>query len=53
MNDGMTGAILRKYGTWPDESGRTGITIRETGVPKKGARFEILVPGDAYRFTGS
>jgi PAS domain S-box-containing protein len=31
----------------------TGITIRETGVPKKGARFEILVPDDAYRFTGS
>jgi PAS domain S-box-containing protein len=31
----------------------TGITIRETGVSKKGARFEILVPKDAYRFAGS
>jgi PAS domain S-box-containing protein len=31
----------------------TGITIRETGVPDKGARFEILVPKDAYRFAGS
>lgn len=30
----------------------TGITIRETGVPGKGARFEILVPKGAYRFTG-
>jgi PAS domain S-box-containing protein len=27
----------------------TGITIRETGVPGKGARFEITVPKDAYR----
>ena len=32
--------------------GITGITIRETGVPRKGARFEILVPKGAYRFTG-
>jgi len=31
----------------------TGITIRETGEPGKGARFEILVPKGAYRFTGS
>jgi len=30
----------------------TGITIRETGVPGKGAKFEILVPKGAYRFTG-
>jgi PAS domain S-box-containing protein len=29
----------------------TGITIRETGEPGKGARFEILVPKGAYRFT--
>jgi signal transduction histidine kinase len=27
----------------------TGITIRETGEPGKGARFEILVPAGAYR----
>ena len=29
----------------------TGITIRETGEPGKGARFEIAVPNGAYRFT--
>ena len=28
----------------------TGVTIRETGEPGKGARFEILVPTGAYRF---
>jgi signal transduction histidine kinase len=28
----------------------TGITITETGEPGKGARFEILVPKDGYRF---
>ncbi|MDD1685106.1 MAG: ATP-binding protein, partial [Methanoregula sp.] len=28
----------------------TGISIRETGVPGKGARFEIRVPKGAYRF---
>jgi PAS domain S-box-containing protein len=28
----------------------TGITIRETGEPGKGARFEILVPKGVYRF---
>lgn len=28
----------------------TGITIQETGVPGKGARFEILVPKGAARF---
>lgn len=28
----------------------TGITIRETGEPGKGARFEIAVPKGAYRF---
>jgi PAS domain S-box-containing protein len=30
----------------------TGLTIRETGEPGKGARFEISVPKGAYRFTG-
>jgi PAS domain S-box-containing protein len=30
----------------------TGITIRETGVHLKGARFEIVVPEGAYRFAG-
>jgi PAS domain S-box-containing protein len=29
----------------------TGITIRETGEPGKGARFEIQVPKDAFRFS--
>ncbi len=29
----------------------TGITIRETGEPGKGARFEMMVPKGAYRFT--
>lgn len=28
----------------------TGITITETGEPGKGARFEIAVPGGAWRF---
>jgi PAS domain S-box-containing protein len=27
----------------------TGITITETGVPGKGARFEIMLPKEAYR----
>jgi hypothetical protein len=27
----------------------TGISIRETGVPGNGARFEIRVPNGAYR----
>jgi PAS domain S-box-containing protein len=31
--------------------GITGMTIQENGVPGKGARFEILVPEGAYRFT--
>ncbi len=31
----------------------TGITIRETGGPGKGARFEIVVPKGGYRFIGS
>ncbi|MFA4861181.1 PAS domain S-box protein [Methanoregula sp.] len=31
----------------------TGILITETGVPGKGARFEIAVPKGAYRFTGT
>jgi PAS domain S-box-containing protein len=30
----------------------TGITIRETGEPEKGARFEMTVAKGAYRFTG-
>jgi len=30
----------------------TGITIAETGMPGKGARFEIAVPKDGYRRTG-
>ena len=29
----------------------TGMTIRETGVPGKGARFEIQVPKGAFRFS--
>ena len=28
----------------------TGITITETGIPGKGARFEIAVPDGAFRF---
>ena len=28
----------------------TGISIRETGEPGKGARFEMVVPKDSYRF---
>ena len=31
--------------------GITGMTIRETGEPGKGARFEIMVPTGAFRFT--
>jgi PAS domain S-box-containing protein len=31
----------------------TGITIKETGEPGKGARFEMTVPKGAYRFTGA
>jgi len=30
----------------------TGITIKETGEPGMGTRFEITIPRDAYRFTG-
>ncbi|MGD0080108.1 MAG: PAS domain S-box protein [Methanoregula sp.] len=30
----------------------TGMTISETGEPGKGARFEIVVPKEAYRFDG-
>ncbi|MFH0967312.1 MAG: ATP-binding protein [Methanobacteriota archaeon] len=29
----------------------TGITIKENGVPGKGARFEILVPSGKFRRT--
>jgi len=31
----------------------TGISIRETGMPGTGARFEMLVPAGSYRRTGS
>jgi signal transduction histidine kinase len=31
----------------------TGITIRETGEPGKGARFEMTVPKGAWRITGN
>jgi len=31
----------------------SGMMIRETGTPGKGARFEIVVPKGAYRFTGT
>ena len=31
----------------------TGITVRETGEPGKGARFEMMVSNGAYRFTGA
>jgi signal transduction histidine kinase len=30
----------------------TGITIKETGEPGKGARFEMTVPKGAWRMTG-
>jgi hypothetical protein len=29
------------------------MTIRETGIPGNGARFEITVPNGMYRFTGN
>jgi signal transduction histidine kinase len=31
----------------------TAITIKETGAPGKGARFEIVVPKEAYRFANA
>lgn len=31
--------------------GITGMTIQETGEPGRGARFEILVPGNGYRYS--
>ncbi len=31
----------------------SGITIKETGEPGKGARFRILVPNGVYRFTNT
>jgi signal transduction histidine kinase len=31
----------------------TGITIRETGIPGKGARFEMLVPKGSFRHRGA
>jgi len=30
----------------------TGLSIRETGVPGEGARFELLVPAGVYRLNG-
>jgi len=30
----------------------TGLTLKETGEPGRGARFEILVPTGSYRFIG-
>ncbi|MEI7432877.1 MAG: PAS domain S-box protein [Methanomicrobiales archaeon] len=30
----------------------TGLTIRETGEPGKGARFEVTVPNGMYRYSG-
>jgi K+-sensing histidine kinase KdpD len=33
--------------------GITGIEIRETGIPGKGARFEITAQADTFRFTGT
>ena len=30
----------------------TGITIRETGEPGKGARFEMRIPKGGFRFPG-
>jgi PAS domain S-box-containing protein len=40
------------YGLYLSRSilGITGISIRETGISGTGARFELLVPKDAYRF---
>ncbi len=29
----------------------TGITLKESGEPGKGARFEVLVPAGSYRFS--
>jgi len=31
----------------------SGMTISETGTPGKGARFEIAIPKELYRFTTS
>jgi len=31
----------------------TGISIKESGTPGTGVRFEIRVPNAAYRFTGT
>ncbi|HNX17367.1 MAG TPA: PAS domain S-box protein [Methanoregula sp.] len=31
----------------------TGITIKETGVPGKGARFEMILPHGVYRLSGN
>ncbi len=30
----------------------TGMTIKETGIPEKGTRFEILIPPDHFRDSG-
>jgi len=31
----------------------TGFSIRETGEPGKGARFEIRIPRGSFRYSGS
>jgi hypothetical protein len=31
----------------------SSMSIKETGDPDKGVRFEILVPHGAFRFTGT
>jgi len=33
--------------------GITGMEIRETGIPGNGARFEIIVQANSFRFTGA
>lgn len=33
--------------------GITGMSIRETGIPGMGARFDIRVPAGGYRFAGN
>jgi signal transduction histidine kinase len=47
---------MRGYGLFLDREilAVTGITLRETGDPDRGARFEMVVPAGAYRIiTGS
>jgi PAS domain S-box-containing protein len=47
MNTGLGLFISREI------LGITGITIRETGEPGKGARFELTIPPGSYRFPES